>query len=242
MMNNRVWTIGVVLGIGAIVLLGWFLGISPALTQGSAAAAQTQQVSDQNAVLRASGDKLKAQFAKLPQLNSQLTALQAEVPGSPALDGFLDQLQGLAQLSGVTISSFTAGEAVPYGGTAAAAAAAVPLLKPTGTSTASPTASPTPNPTPTPSAGVSTATGTLTVTQPSASLRARLFTVPLTLGINGSKEQVMAFTNASQLNSRFFLVTHVSLVGGSTPGASSGTLTGDVFDVRNVTPAATPSG
>lgn len=237
MMNNRVWAIGVALGIGAIVLLGWFLGISPALTQGSAAAAQTQQVSDQNAVLRASGDKLKAQFAKLPQLNSQLTALQAEVPGSPALDGFLDQLQGLAQLSGVTISSFTAGEAVPYGGTAAAAAA-VPLLKPTGTSTASPT----PNPTPTPSAGVSTATGTSTVTQPSASLRGRLFTVPLTLGINGSKEQVMAFTNASQLNARFFLVTHVSLVGGSTPGASSGTLTGDVFVVRNVTPAVTPSG
>ena len=237
-MNNRVWAIGVVLGIGAIVLLGWFLGISPALTQGSAAAAQTQQVSDQNAMLRASGDKLKAQFAKLPQLNSQLTALQAEVPGSPALDGFLDQLQGLAQLSGVTISSFTAGEAVPYGGTAAAAAAAVPLLKPTGTSTASPT----PNPTPTPSAGVSTATGTSTVTQPSASLRGRLFTVPLTLGINGSKEQVMAFTNASQLNARFFLVTHVSLVGGSTPGASSGTLTGDVFVVRNVTPAVTPSG
>ena len=237
-MNNRVWAIGVALGIGAIVLLGWFLGISPALTQGSAAAAQTQQVSDQNAVLRASGDKLKAQFAKLPQLNSQLTALQAEVPGSPALDGFLDQLQGLAQLSGVTISSFTAGEAVPYGGTAAAAAAAVPLLKPTGTSTASPT----PNPTPTPSAGVSTATGTSTVTQPSASLRGRLFTVPLTLGINGSKEQVMAFTNASQLNARFFLVTHVSLVGGSTPGASSGTLTGDVFVVRNVTPAVTPSG
>lgn len=238
MMNNRVWAIGVALGIGAIVLLGWFLGISPALTQGSAAAAQTQQVSDQNAMLRASGDKLKAQFAKLPQLNSQLTALQAEVPGSPALDGFLDQLQGLAQLSGVTISSFTAGEAVPYGGTAAAAAAAVPLLKPTGTSTASPT----PNPTPTPSAGVSTATGTSTVTQPSASLRGRLFTVPLTLGINGSKEQVMAFTNASQLNARFFLVTHVSLVGGSTPGASSGTLTGDVFVVRNVTPAPTPSG
>ncbi len=238
MMNNRVWAIGVVLGIGAIVLLGWFLGISPVLTQGSAAAAQTQQVSDQNAALRASGDKLKAQFAKLPQLNSQLTALQAEVPGSAALDGFLDQLQGLAQLSGVTISSFTAGEAVPYGGTAAAAA--VPLLKPTGTSTASPTASPTPNPTP--SAAVSTATGTSTVTQPSASLRGRLFTVPLTLGINGSKEQVMAFTNASQLNARFFLVTHVSLVGGSTPGASSGTLTGDVFVVRNVTPAATPSG
>ncbi len=239
MTNNRLWTIGVVLGIGAIVLLGWFLGISPALTQGSAAAAQTQQVSDQNAALRASGDKLKAQFAKLPQLNSQLTALQVEVPGSPALDDFLDQLQGLAQLSGVTISSFTAGEAVPYGGTAAAAAA-VPLLKPTGTSTASPTASPTPNPTPI--AGVPSATGVSTVTQPSASLARRLFTVPLTLGIKGSKEQVMAFTNASQLNARFFLVTHVSLVGGSNPAASSGTLTGDVFVVRNVTPAATPSG
>ena len=238
MTNNRVWTISVALGIGAIVLLGWFLGISPVLTQGSAAAAQAQQVSDQNIGLRASGDKLKAQFEKMPQLASQLEALKVEFPGTPALDGFLDQLQGLAQMSGVTISSFTAGEAVPYGGTAAAAA--VPLLKPTGTAPASPTASPTP--TPTPGSGASGAAGTATATQPSASLKGRLFTVPLTLGIKGSKAQVMAFTNASQLNSRFFLVTQVSLVAGLTSDDSSGTLTGDVFVFRSVAPVATPAG
>jgi Tfp pilus assembly protein PilO len=238
MTSNRLWAIGVIFGIVVIVVLGWVIGISPALTQASEAATQTQSVSSQNSAMRATTAKLQAEFATLPAIDAKLKALQTEFPDSADLDGFLSQLQDLAQSTGVTISTFTASEAAPYGGAAAVPAAAA--SKPA----ASPGASPSPSPSPTPSAGASAPAAAPVGKQPSASLVQRLFTIPVVIGITGSTQQIMAFTNASQLNDRFFLATDVTLVKGTSSGPSSGTLTGSVFVVRNATPvaAATPSG
>jgi Tfp pilus assembly protein PilO len=238
MTGNRLWAIGVIVGIVVIVVLGWVIGISPALTQASEAATQTQIVSSQNSVIRATTAKLQAEFATLPAIDAKLKALQAEFPDSADLGGLLRQLQDLAQSTGVTISTFTAGEAAPYGGAAAVAAAAASK------SAASPGASSSPSPSPTPSAGASAATAAPVGKQPSASLVQGLFTIPVVIGVTGSTQQIMEFTNASQLNDRFFLATDVTLVKGTLSGAASGTLTGAVFVVRNATPvaAATPAG
>ena len=240
MTGNRLWAVGVVVGVIIIVVLGWIVGISPALSQAAQAAVQIQSVTDQNTALSATATKLQAEFATLPEMTSKLTALQAEFPDSADLDGWLSQLQGLAQATGVTITTFTAGQAASYGGPAAAAAAAAPA-SPTASPSASP--SPTPTPTPTPGAGAAAPVAAAAGQQPSASLAPRLFTIPVVIGITGSTDQMLAFTNASQLNARYFLATGFAVVKATPPGLATATLTGSVFVVRYAAVGAlTPAG
>ena len=242
MTGNRVWAVGVVVGIIMIVVFGWIVGISPALSQAAQAAAQLQSVTDQNTALSATATKLQAEFATLPEMTSKLTALQAEFPDAADLEGWLSQLQGLAQSTGVTITTFTAGQAASYGGPAGAgAAAAAAPASPTASPSASP--SPTPTPTPTPGAGAAAPVAAAAGQQPSVSLAPRLFTIPVVIGITGSTDQMLAFTNASQLNARYFLATGFAVVKGSPPGLPTATLTGSVFVVRYAAVGAlTPAG
>lgn len=244
MTGNRLWAFGVVVGVIMIVVLGWIVGISPALSQAAQAAVQIQSVTDQNTALSATATKLQAEFATLPEMTSKLTALQAEFPDSADLDGWLSQLQGLAQSTGVTITTFTAGQAASYGGPAAAAAAAAPA-SPTASPSASPSPTPAPTrtPTPTPTAGAAAPVAAAAGQQPSASLAPRLFTIPVVIGITGSTDQMLAFTNASQLNARYFLATGFAVVKATPPGLATATLTGSVFVVRYAAVGAlTPAG
>lgn len=243
MTGNRLWAFGVVVGVIMIVVLGWIVGISPALSQAAQAAVKIQSVTDQNIALSATATKLQAEFATLPEMTSKLRALQAEFPDAADLDGWLSQLQGLAESTGVTITTFTAGQAASYGGPAAAAAAAAAAAP--ASPTASPSASPSPTrtPTPTPTAGAATPVAAAVGQQPSASLAPRLFTIPVVIGITGSTDQMLAFTNASQLNARYFLATGFAVVKATPPGLATATLTGSVFVVRYAAVGAlTPAG
>ncbi len=216
MTGNRLWTVGMVVATIAVALLGWFLAISPVLTQAGAAETQAQGIVAQNAASDASTAALAAEFKKLPDKVNQLASLQSAAPESADLDDFLDQLQNLAAANGATITSFSAAEAVAYGGSANA----VPAT------------------TPTPSASAAAGTGTTSTgaAGPAAvtggSLAGKLFTVPITIALTGNADQVIAFSKAAQLGARFFLVTSVSFTGGNQAG---GTLTGYVFVVREPT-------
>jgi Tfp pilus assembly protein PilO len=115
MNRNRIWMLGVVLAAVVIVALGWFFGISPTLAQADLATSQAQSADAQNAAQQIALVRLKGQYDKLPELKSDLTKLQTAVPGTANLDDFLDQLQQLAQSTGVTITGFTAAEAALFG-------------------------------------------------------------------------------------------------------------------------------
>jgi hypothetical protein len=216
--------LGVALVALAAVALGWVLGISPLLTQADLASSQAQAADSQNAAQQASLVKLKGQYDKLPELNAELKKLQLAVPETANLDDFLDQLQAIAQSTGVSITTFTAAEGTLYGGGTAAAPAA-----------------PAPTPTATPAPGGASATSAASGTTASAGITNRLFSVPVTVAVKGTPEQVMAFTDASQKGIRFFLVTGDQFTGAASADGGTGTLTGFVFVVRDAPVTAVPA-
>ncbi len=219
MTGNRIWMFGVALAAVVIVALGWLFGISPTLAQAELATSQAQSADSQNAAQQIALVKLKSQYDKLPQLTADLTKLQLAVPATANLDDFLDQLQQLAQSAGVTITGFTAAEATLYGGGESAAAAP----KPAATTAPAPSGS---------------ASATPAATSPAASVTGRLYSVPITITVKGSPDQVMAFTDASQKGTRLFLVTNDGFTGSrDNPQDDGGTITGFVFVARD-TPAA----
>lgn len=223
MTGNRMWMLGVTLAAVVIVALGWLFAISPMLAQAELASSQAESTTAQNTTQQIALARLKGQYDKLPELKADLTNLQVAVPETVNLDDFLDQLQQLAQSAGVTITTFTAAEATPYGGAEAAAG-----------STASNSSS---------SGSTSTdASKTTSSSSAAAGVKARLFSVPISIAVKGSPEQVMAFTDASQKGERFFLVTTDTFTGSRDhPEDDGGTLTGFVFVVRDTPAAVVPA-
>lgn len=218
MTANRMWMLGVSLAAVVIVALGWLFAISPVLAQADLASSQAQSADAQNAAQRIAIVRLKGQYEKLPELRADLAKLQLAVPETSNLDDFLDQLQQLAQSTGVTITNFTADEATPYGG--------VPGAAPAPTKTETPQADGTPT----------------APAKSSAGVKDRLFTIPITIVVKGSPGQVMAFTDASQKGNRFFLVTTDAFTGSRDhPEDDGGTLTGFVFVVKDAAPVVAPS-
>jgi hypothetical protein len=219
MTGNRLWMIGVALVAVVVVAIGWLVGISPMLEQGSAAAAQIRTVDAQNVAQRAALVPLRAQFNDLSALRAELKAIQDVIPETTDLDDFLDELKARADDAGVTISAFAAAEGTLYGGAAGTApAATAPTPAPSAAPSGAPTAAPT-------AAGVPAAAAALT------GVEGTLFTIPITVTVDGPSDKVMAFTDSVQKNGRFFLVTSSTFSGSTTP--PGGTLTGFVFVVQN---------
>ncbi|MEO7123223.1 MAG: hypothetical protein ABI400_08940 [Lacisediminihabitans sp.] len=223
MSRNRIWMLGVALAAVVVVALGWLFGISPALTQADLATSQAQSADAQNTAQQIGLVRLKSQYDKLPELQADLAKLQAAVPNTANLDDFLDELQQLAQSTGVTITGFTASEAALFGGTDAAP----PAPTPTATETPKPADASTPSGTPAAPVAVG--------------VKGKLFSIPVTVAVKGSADQVMAFIDASQKGTRLFLVTTSGFTGSrENAGTDGGTLTGFVFVVPDVVPTVTP--
>lgn len=227
MTGNRLWTIGTAVLIVAIVVMGWFLVISPVVAQGRAAESQVAQIQSQNAAKQSSMKVLETQFATLPEQTAKLAALQMNVPDSADLGDFLDQIQGLAAASGVTVTNFAASEATAYGSGAGAVVAPPAAPAPTSSASAAPGAT----------ATKGAAEGPAAVT--GGDLSGKLFTVPISLAVTGSSQQIMAFAEAAQTGKRFFLVTGVSFNGDGV--TTTGTVTGSIFVVREPLSPSAPA-
>ena len=110
----------ITLAIAAVVAVvvvagGWFLGVSPQLAVASAADTTTTQIADQNVGMQTQLQVLTAAKAKLPEMQTTLTALQSSIPDSVQQTTFLNDLNTIAAANGVTLSSLTIGaNAVPY--------------------------------------------------------------------------------------------------------------------------------
>jgi Tfp pilus assembly protein PilO len=112
--NNRLWVIGSVLLIAAIVAMGWFLGVSPKLAEAGAADQQRVAAEAQNVEHEKEVAVIKKQYEQLPELKEQLAVLRSAVPGDDELSTFLGELHQLEQSNGVALLSFTASDAQPY--------------------------------------------------------------------------------------------------------------------------------
>ncbi len=113
-MNNKFWLlIAAVLGV-AILVMGWFLGVSPKIDEMSAANEQRANVEQQNRLHEVKLKELKKQFEQLDELKADLAEAQKELPPGDELSTFLGQLHELESASGVKLTKFAASDAERY--------------------------------------------------------------------------------------------------------------------------------
>jgi len=104
MNSNRIWTLGAVLVIVGLLAATWFLGVSPQLAASTAADAERQGIEAQNAVNTATLASLKAQFAKIDELRTDLETSREVVPASVQQSILIGQIGDFAKSNDVEIS------------------------------------------------------------------------------------------------------------------------------------------
>lgn len=127
MNDKRIWVLGA--GLVALLLLftGYFLGVSPQLLAASTADEQRQSVHDQNGLLAADLIVLKKDYEDIDRFKSVLAEVSAAVPDNQELPRFVNQVDVLATVNKVRVSTFNVAEPRPYAGPVNAAAFAFPI-------------------------------------------------------------------------------------------------------------------
>lgn len=104
---SRLWTIGSIVVIIAVVAGTWFVGISPRLTEAATANSERASIEFLNQQHAATVASLKKQFEELPDLNTQLEQLRTAVPAGDDSAALLRQLHALARSAGITVTDLT---------------------------------------------------------------------------------------------------------------------------------------
>jgi len=112
--SSRYWTIGGVLVIVVVLILGFFLGVQPQLQAAAIAQRDLSDVEAQNQLQRVELEALKQQFDQLPEISAELEELRLSVPGTASIDEFVTQLSGQLAATGVTLVTFTASPGAPF--------------------------------------------------------------------------------------------------------------------------------
>jgi Tfp pilus assembly protein PilO len=222
--KNRMWIMGSVIVMVAVVALGLLLGIQPQLAAVATANDARAAVEASNAGQALVLTKLKSDFAGIDALKAELVPLQASVPSGTDMPRFVTQLGTLAGSTSVTLSGMTVANAVPYAAPAALAS--------TGTTDA--------------------ATGTPAAATPltNAQITATTFaSLAVQITVTGSYAHALDFISGLQSGQRLYLVTGITTAptaAAATEGATAGstgdvtaTITGLVYVL--VPPATTPT-
>lgn len=216
----------------AVVLAGgWFLGVQPQLAAAASNQAQQTAIDATNDKNRAELTRLAAAFGGLDATKAELARLRASVPSTTDSESFVRQIDANAAAAGVQVTNVTIGDATPY----------APAAEPAGATTASPTA------------GSDTDVDTdedvpsaQPVTDPAVT-DANFSLVPVTVAVQGSYDQALAFTKAMQSGSRLFLVSGIAAAseeeGDAPPMESqSWSLSGSVYVFTDASSTASSNG
>ena len=114
MNKSRIWVMGAVLAIVAIIAGGWFIGIAPQLAVATSAKNERSNVmsaNQRNQILLA---KLKRDYLNIDALKNQVSNLQESVPPMTDIPSFVTELNTLANARGVTLKSFAVSDAKRY--------------------------------------------------------------------------------------------------------------------------------
>jgi len=112
--RNRLVTIGLVVAMIGIAVLGWIAGVSPLLTQASAATEQAKTLQASNDVSEVRLAALKTQYENIGELKDNLTVLRKSVPSTIKMPVFLRQINGFTAQAGVGLTSVSVSEAITY--------------------------------------------------------------------------------------------------------------------------------
>lgn len=240
MNRGRLLTIALAGAIALVLVLGWFIGVSPVLAQAASADAQRVAIATSNQASQASIVVLKEKFAGITALEKKLDGLTTSVPTDANIPLFLRELDTLSTQNSVGLTNVVVSEATKYVVPAAPVAAAG--------GTAPGGATPTPTPTPSASAG---ATANTAPAVP-AGAAGRLVLIPVNITVTGTYNDIMAFVGGLQSGPRLYLLSALAVTGTVTdPASYSGDITGYVYALPlpqgvvsladNVTSDPTPS-
>lgn len=215
--NNRIWIIGTVIVMVAVVLLGWFLGAAPRLEEAGTNAAQLQAATVQNQAHEATLAGLKKDFKNIKEFRKELEELQEQVPSSARLSRFIGSLRELEAASGVVLTKFASADPEPFVYLESVPVAPVVVETPVEGEAATET------PVPTEPAGP----GPKLV---QTLLPTEFVAIQVDLEVLGSQEQIFAFVDALQSAKRRYLVTSLSIITSeTTPGQYTGKIGGTVY-------------
>lgn len=114
MNQSRLWTIGAVLVIAALIAGTWLLGVSPRLAEASQADTELQSAQTLNNSHRRTLADLKAEAENLDDVTEKLDELQRVIPEKPEISAFIAEIESLARRTGVRITAVALNDPVPY--------------------------------------------------------------------------------------------------------------------------------
>ena len=112
--NNRIWVVGAVIVMIAILALGFFLGAAPRFDEVAKNELQRQSVEQQNKVQEVALAGLKKDFENIAAYTAELATLQKAIPNYNDLSTFIGDLNALEKKSGVTLTNFGSSDAQPF--------------------------------------------------------------------------------------------------------------------------------
>jgi Tfp pilus assembly protein PilO len=121
-------------GVLAVLALGWFLLVSPKHSEAADLTAQADAQLQANAAIENQLRLLKAQAEDLPQQQAKLAAVAAKIPDNPALPNLVRALVAAGKSAGVELVSVVPGS--PSAVTAAQTPGAAPVAPGTARTTA----------------------------------------------------------------------------------------------------------
>lgn len=197
MTRNRLNMLIAVVAMVVVALAGFFLGVQPQLAQAANDRVEQTSVDATNRVTAAELARLRDRAKSLPALKAELAKLTASVPSGANMSSFYGAVDGVAASSGVKVSAITTSDAVAYTAPVAAdtdadAEEATPETTATATATGEPTAA-----------------ATTPLTDPAISGK-NFSAIPVSVSVDGSFDQALAFVGGLQDGARLFLVNTVS--------------------------------
>ncbi|MCU1525673.1 MAG: hypothetical protein JWO18_2567 [Microbacteriaceae bacterium] len=224
MNRDRLWLIGIGILIFAVLVGGWFVGVSPIVDQASAADSQRANIAATNDSSAARISVLRQQFANIGELQGQLDKLKLSVPETSDTQAFLREIDSLTSQDQVQLTGVTFQNATAY----------VPPVSPpprgsTGTGS-------TATPSPSPSATASSPTSGTTPARPAST--SRLALIPVQLTVTGAYDAVMNFIGGIQMGQRLFLVTSTGITLSPSDGKFTGVMGGYIYALPTAAAAA----
>ena len=216
--KNRLWVIGSVLVMAAILAFGFVLGIRPQLNAVSEARAERLVVETTNAEQALVLAQLKADYARIDEVRNELAPLTLSVPAGTEMPAFINQLSELAGQSQVTLTMIRVTETQAYAEVAAPVAEA-PVADVAAEGAAAEGAA-AESAVAAPVAAAPVATAGVPPVVDARITAANFASLSLQISIKGDYSRVLDFVNGLQTGSRLFLVSNITTTTLSTEGAT----------------------
>jgi Tfp pilus assembly protein PilO len=109
----KAWRIGGVVASVLVLVVSWFLVVSPTLDKASALEVETASQKAASQQLESRISLLKKQSEELPAQEAKLASIQQKLPSNAALPTLIRNLTTVAEAANVTVASVTPGRPAP---------------------------------------------------------------------------------------------------------------------------------